>query len=961
MRFFYAHHRGFAWGIVALAGCVLALPAFADLYTIPEGRDTDTMKSIVNADIPDQLNKANCGFRITDEHELDYMTTVNGVPLRPDTWHDRSTGASEDNPYPQGAYGKSFAAYHDNPYCEDFRSRDLPEYNENRCTDPNQCQNICDAVNADMRYSVERIAACDVQTAVYAPVFDDDGNVVDWTFDHCETTSFRTDEVAGDCNSCPASSPECDPTVETREYFGEKYECTGDWEEQQSGLLRVGYGWVWDGDSPALENAADWCKALWTKEQKEYPNCTDCKGSECRSAPEVPSPVKDPQYDPLNGSRYDSFYRRYVATHTLADIPQTNSTEENDKNIEVNLACYKWYKEADLDPSNPGDRACIADDLQLYKLTSRKMEKGNEEWNKQESSSSAGPCTAQPWPGCGGGSCPPGQACESAIGASTCTCRMQSSSSIEHKAGGFTLDPAHKNDSTFSAPALPETETGRILGETQEGKYVTAMNTLERRMEGLPPTIQLILPSVKTRDELALLFPPTDPDAQPSPLTDITVPLRPGLIEAVREVLRHAIFSRIREEPIPVVVPLLSETELQSAIEAWEGWKKEGELNPSLNTTGTDAIIAKLQEYRRQMQDYRKMRAALPSALAAALTRREELSQAVDEWVASRLAPYQQAMISQDAVQRLVGSWRNLKEKLTNIVQLNQQYCKNDMTSAFLPWLEKQDNFEPPEIPPETPRHLVFDFSNVFIEGAEEAAAIRVPVFRVVQVAIKLPLPPLPHPDPLPDLPPVPELPELSTDPIDISKEYETEPTPEIPLNYEELANKFDDLANQLSDVRQQYDDNLWTEEQHEDFSCPNPGSDGCVFPETKLWNVFMRIWSPIGAFLDFNKPPVPPPLYPLGPSSQCPAGDDQCLLQEQLLKRGLRVTLPKESEGNGDAYDPLRLQMRQQILDDDGKLIQQGSDVPLFEEKDDRLFESYPVPRDVPLFTPNSSSSSAP
>ncbi|MFA6039679.1 MAG: hypothetical protein WCV62_02845 [Candidatus Peribacteraceae bacterium] len=932
--------------VLAFLFAMLLPGSSSALYEVPGEREKGGMMGVVEQGIPRELEKANCGFRVPGEQEDDYMTKVYGVPLRPATWRDRPTGEdTASNPYPETAEGLVFSAYWWHDACRLQRESNPP------CSDPQGCVNYCQGVNDAMRYKVYRATACEVHIADFAE--DEAGNSV---FVGCHTEIHSTDNavVSADCHSCPGSSPECAPTKPIAyAYVGEKYQCTGDWDEEHDAqwmgsetgsILHADFGWVWTDGKPDVRFPREECAAFWTKgEDHEHRNCMPCTGDQCRSLEgRSLRPEFDPPKDLYGDIRlYDSLYRRYTATHDLAEIPRTQAPEEEERDdIRVQLACYNWYREKTLNPDDPSHRTCIADDLQLEKLRTRTVE-DDVEWNADDA-------------------LPSGE-----------------------NAGGFTLDPEGlttdprkaKGVSRFNAPALPPTDPVPPFGETS--KYVTVLQRLERQMEGFPPTVELILPLVSSEDELARLFGPRT-SAAARDITSVTVPLQAGLLDAVREILRQAVFARAEEDVVPVVVPLLSESEIQTVTEAWQGWKEQRRLLNLPVGEEVDALLAKLGRYREQITEFRALRAALPNALATVLNRRESLSDAIDAWVASRMAPYQALMGQEGEKRELFDAWRELKEAAVRAGQVNATYCKADRTTPPLraedavpaiDWIELEKEFPLPAIPP-SPRHLVFDFSDIFYEGMEDAAALRIPVLKPVQVAINLPLPPSPQatglPPSLPDLPTVPPLPGVSAPPaVSIEARYGAEPAGTT-VSYRELTEKFRQLAGDLRAVRDRYDDLIWVEEKHPDLACPVMGTDGCVFPETMLWRIFMRIWSPVGAFLDNGTDPAGT-ASSLSSAPSCPYPGwedvDQCLLQEKLIRQGLRITLPAgTTEGTASSLADLRRDMRDETLNRDGSLVPMGPAAPPFDiVSPSDLYESYPVPGNVRLeLNPAASASSS-
>jgi hypothetical protein len=435
--------------------------------------------------------------------------------------------------------------------------------------------------------------------------------------------------------------------------------------------------------------------------------------------------------------------------------------------------------------------------------------------------------------------------------------------------------------------------------------------------------------------------------------------------------MRQSFILRMKEEPVPVVVPLLSESEIQTSLAAWEGWKKERELMHKSTDGVQEKIIDKLKAYRKSLADLREMRAELPLALAAILEERRKLSDAIGAWIDQQMKAYSTALSDRVKQQELLAAWKALKTEQTKLDIVNSPACKADRTTPALEWMESLDPFPLPDIPP-LPKHIVFDFSAIFFTGNQAASALSIPILEPVQIALKIPAPPDPNsPESdadlprLPDLPDVPHLPDPNRKPLTIEGPGDA-PAPDTSFDIDAAITALQDLTQKLQLLRATYELKLWVKEKHPDLLCETFGKNGCVFPETRLWDVFMRIWSPIGAFLDPGLPPLPAPrvAVPPDPDSIAPAckeGDDDCV--EKLIKKGLQITFPPSQSSDQSSLEGLRSQMRSLTIDDKGEWVKNGSPPmpPGYDVSGGpaSVYESYPVPRAIILELSSSSSSS--
>ncbi len=897
---------------------VLPHIAAAKLYRIPSQRDSSTIQSVLTQDIPKELQTATCGYP-KDMNASDSYTDVEGLPLKPNAWPTAGGVSSEEDKskqYPDNAYGFTLAIQKDFAQCSEPRNNNRP------CNTLDNCKQTCDGFNTnpDMQYKVYRVSACTRTVSVQVgtdtdgnPIMQDQSQTYDTSQPYPDDPSFTPD-----CNTCPAGWSESDYA-----FVGTKYLCTSDPHEQAQSLqdgsrLSSNYGWVWEtGVGAAVDLPTGECKQKWTAgDQKEWPNCAVCNGEECRTDPNHTPP---PAFTPLNNAHYESFYREYVASHTLTNIPDTTT---EDQNLKVTTACFSWYKE-DLHLTDPGDFSCaIYEPKPMFEELHKRRVSGTVELqpaNEETTSSEA--------------------------------------------QGAFSFD-LKKAGSTIATPAVPPPDTTQPFGETP--KYVTVLEQLENKMSGVPPTVEIILPHLDVLGSLAASGAQVNASATGTEM-HVDFPMEPGLLDKVQSALKQAIFSRIEEEPIPVVLPLLSPSELLASIKEWEDWKGIMKAQKG-NTAGADEVIAKLKAYQSSLDKYATLRASLPSYIAATLDRREQLTKAIDTWIQSRMQPYQDALASRQKMQDLVNAWSKLKDASAALAAQNQHYCKADSTTPPLTWLESA--FSPPGVGPslsgnftlptmpDIPKHLVFDFSDIFIEGTAQEASVKIPVLMPVLVSLKLPHPPANKDGSsmLPDLPDVPALPDPPQDKINVQSAYGAAPSNPA-ISEAQLSKFISDLQARTTEILSltaRYFIYLWNQSRDPTIVLNTLPQ----YPETRLWDVFMRLWSPVGAFL---KQDVTPPgaMSSSSSSSVCAKDDDACRLREQLLQDHLRVTLPKDSQSS--KIDTLRDQMMEKTIEKDGSLKKWSDKTPPYDIRAPQdLYNTFITPPSVPLEHSSASSSSS-
>jgi len=1008
-------------------------PAFAR-YTAPttesilgkcqgNNQTTCVMKAVQNVmtnDIPKELKTANCGYPLPEVPENDKITLVKGLPIVPFQFRGTSPSmeGTEDG-FPTDTKGYSFA-WGKNP--ETGPPKFMPwcsaqSKDKHLCHTPETCQANCKFYNGNsFKFNVYRHTWCwqdvfDIVLQINVRVYE------------------RTEDQMTDCDSCKPGWHQLEPPStyngeKAYKLVGEKYICTGDYHQQvdvgynlnvpglptipfspkwiqlpdgfeyvNKPIKDLKYGWVWNDKTgePKLDLPNDDCKAFWKGvESEEHPNCVICTGSECRT-----EPPKGPPYDPGEGKNavYKAFFRRYEGSHVLKyikgaetkeameekpkeekkkkteeevgtgylgdDAPETDKEkeaaakkkeeEEKKKNSSVKVGCYGWYTE----PQSPSifpdktDLNCVADDLRLTTvLNQRKMTLPESDLPVQFNLKDNLPTPPKDAP-----------------------------------AGGYSLESAKKTF-TWLFTAIPP----KVIHRTPFGEqpwYVTEMRRLQQKMKDYPPTVQVILPTLEANEKsLSMDSSSSSSASSDAPLIDMTVPLEPGLVEVIRDFLHQSLLSRLEEQTIPVVLPMLSEEEIQSALQAWETWKKSRLLAEKTAKDGgksiesaagkADQIITKLQEYRSSIHRYRILRAMLPEYLAYLLTERKKLTDALDEWINSRMEPYTQALGEREQMLGLLSSWEGLEYAYTNLGVTNSRYCKADATTPPLPWIMEAADaryFSFPEVP-SYPRHMVFDFSDIFFDGAKQIVSMPTPVLELVRVTLNIPMPPPPDTEnvSIPNLPSLPQLPAMPAPSASlvVQKNYKSEAVPP-PFPYDELKESFDIAAGMINYETKLYNEYLWVKATNKKLSCLTLGSDGCVFPETYLWHVFMRIWSPVGAFLKSYPVPETPEVaknqgfmgYASSLSSDPPCAplDDQCQMRESLVRKSLRITLPTSASassvpetGSGlTAADRLRSILRLKTLDQWGRLIPQVQNLYKISGPQE-LYDSFPVPLEATI-----------
>ena len=266
---------------------------------------------------------------------------------------------------------------------------------------------------------------------------------------------------------------------------------------------------------------------------------------------------------------------------------------------------------------------------------------------------------------------------------------------------------------------------------------------------------------------------------------DVNITIRAGAedLENVLQSFTRIFIAPIREVRAPVLVPLASTTEIDDLIFEWQQWKK-GEDRSAASTTPprpsksgqADPIIAKLIQYRDNLDRVRLGRVALQKELTRMYATQETIRTYFADWFKDQTAQFLLAIQRAEQRRDLKIIWRLLQRSMLQTDECQMQYCSNQRYSTPIyslldnwwgdPSIQPGQDRDPDYVPPFDLRSLgyvqpsdqVFDFSNMKFSREP----LLIPVLWPVAVKITLPSPPLfgsdaPDPNEFPDLAPVPD------------------------------------------------------------------------------------------------------------------------------------------------------------------------------------------------------------
>ena len=323
-----------------------------------------------------------------------------------------------------------------------------------------------------------------------------------------------------------------------------------------------------------------------------------------------------------------------------------------------------------------------------------------------------------------------------------------------------------------------------------------------------PPIVRLRLPATWNQS-IAALNPigvtPLPPKDRRNEAIEVQLQAKDDIAGVVADQLKRALMLDVREEPVPIVVPLGSPVEFRGVAQQWEEWRNR-RMEMELPVPGeVDRLITKLQQYATQIESVRALRAQLPLMFAAMLEKESDFLVGINDWVEQNRKTFgMYVKVAQDR-ETLKPLWSGIAGSESRMSDAtNFPWCKNDrfttpIYSLLDPWMPGRPDLyggtptcietpTPPVIVPggggstmedlgklpdqrtsslpilcvtKQEKELIYDLSQLRVT----TGSILLPVIKPIQVRLKLPKPgPLDQDiaDPsvliLPDLPEVPDI-----------------------------------------------------------------------------------------------------------------------------------------------------------------------------------------------------------
>jgi hypothetical protein len=241
----------------------------------------------------------------------------------------------------------------------------------------------------------------------------------------------------------------------------------------------------------------------------------------------------------------------------------------------------------------------------------------------------------------------------------------------------------------------------------------------------------------------------------------VEITLKAGLEDmgqALRFFVRN-LMTPIHEVRIPLIVPLISEEEINTRIFEWRQWQ-EYENRSALVTGRTsyasdaDPLIARLQQYLDVIRKERLLRGATVRYLQRLFDVEEQIYTKIADWFLANASAIQQAQQAYQLRAKLKCVWRMVQQSMLQTDECQLEWCSNQRYSAPVYSLldewwgdmpagsQRNHAYKPPKDLRTLGYHqqedIVFDFSHMgFSSGG-----ILFPVLWPVQAKVALPIPP---------------------------------------------------------------------------------------------------------------------------------------------------------------------------------------------------------------------------
>lgn len=564
----------------------------------------------------------------------------------------------------------------------------------------------------------------------------------------------------------------------------------------------------------------------------------------------------------------------------------------------------------------------------------------------------------------------------------------------------------------FDDTVQNETEDQRILVEwwqelqTQMNKYFT------------PPVIYLRLPNLdslfdqeKVKKVLRqfLTDNAADENQVEKPIflepVEVQVRAKEDLLGEVVQFLETFSLLQLEEYHIPVVVPLISRTELQALEQDWcSRFMKE---NGNYNGCEGEPIIQKLRAYRNQLDDVRELRSELARFAGMLLAAQNVILDTLGQWQKSVQDEYDAYLQERETREEMQITWRAVQDAYRKVHEETMQpWCHNErftvpLYSLLDPWLPSRQSDEHdlplterveveisaeelPEVELNRQADVILDFSSFSMQEM----GLLVPVLKPVQIRVdtdKLTPKLNEQPPELPDLPPVPHLRdilELESLTLDAEEADFPQIASYIELNeFADIEEKLKKTKELLENLEKTYDlfwqstdfegekmDPLcsWERRDRCDYlACGETADRHCVHTESELRQSVQRITARPGLLLKEDvlssgqqRDPDRKAENPEDIVLECPADDFSCQPLNPLKeypREGWQITTPQKTS---QSYLDKLAEERARLLHETASTGKEISAELKYRATPEQILPSFEVPEKIELKPGRQSSS---
>ncbi len=314
-----------------------------------------------------------------------------------------------------------------------------------------------------------------------------------------------------------------------------------------------------------------------------------------------------------------------------------------------------------------------------------------------------------------------------------------------------------------------------------------------------PPIVRLRLPATWNQSLSALnpvsVTPVVSRDRRTESI-EVQLQAKDDLAGLVADQLKRSLMLDVREEPVPIVVPMGSPVEFRAAAQQWEEWRDRRKEANAAVPGEVDQLIVQLKNYALAIESVRAVRAQLPLVFASLLEKQEDFLVGINAWVEQNRQTLLTYVLMAEKRAKLKPLWEKLaSEQIKFADSVNTPWCKNDrfttpIYSLLDPWMPARPDLNggipscaessadplvgpvdpsptvrPGSLPilciPQGESELVYDLSRLKVT----TGAVVLPVLKPIQVRMNIPKPGSPSEAitdvsklRLPDLPQVPDI-----------------------------------------------------------------------------------------------------------------------------------------------------------------------------------------------------------